>query len=1074
MAWYESDDPFTEDHFGDLADDAGPGHGEPVSELTAFWRGVPESTLRRAFGDDWDRAAALRDEFPTPSVRTQGGWGQVQARFGSDGPTVSVLNPVTAHHRITYCTCRQTSCLHGALAVRALREGWYRVDWRPALAPVLDTRPDRSAVTPERLGIRVVVERRSYGSPLTVTVAPGRRTKKGAWAKNYSWSNALGPTGRRAMTTDQLAVVLGLFPFDDTRYAYQTVELGHLDHGWWDLLDRVEQAGLELDLDGDGEPLVIRRDAPLQIIARGTFNGDTLVMAGDLELPPGATPTAVHLFGSPTHAALLETTSGWELHPVASDALATALLRAGTVEIPGDEVEDFTQTYLSRVEPGRLHLISDIDPEDIRLVAHLRSRGVEGASLTWRWHYPSSARGTTPLNPRYDPQQSPPAERTYGFAPALSPGRDLDAEQQLRRDLLADIDGLEGILGARTIELDPVEACRFGITVQPQLEQHRRAGVVVEGDSVEWTAAESAELDWDVEGTDDRDWFDLSIRLVVDGVEVELRQLLPPLVHGAEYLVLGSGTYVDLTTEPMQQLKAFLEECADLADPDQVRINRYRIDLWERLQELGELRAQAEEWRESAARRTVPDTSDLPVPDGVRAELRPYQVTGYRWLVGLWQAGLGAVLADDMGLGKTLQVLCAIRHQKDHGANGPVLVAVPRSVLATWRDQAAQFVPDLNVRVISQRLKGNQILDEGVDVVITSHQLLRLDAEEYGAEHWSAVVIDEAQAAKNPTSALHRAIRRLDRDFTLAVTGTPLENSLLDLWAIMALVAPGLFGELSDFTKDLRRPIESGDAPELLDRVRRRIRPLLLRRTKNAVATELPEKSEDTVRIDLTSEHAREYRQLLNKERQRILGLLDVDANRHRIEILAGLTRLRLLAATPGEVEKPSAKATELIDRVTELAAEGHRVLVFGQFTTHLQTMRDQLKGAGIASEYLDGGTRNREAVIDRFRGGDVPAFLISLKAGGVGITLTEADYVIITDPWWNPAAESQAIDRTHRIGQTRPVTVYRLVSADTIEEKVVALQENKRKLFSSLLDDGEWQRPLDADEIRGLLLDSE
>ncbi|WP_162164528.1 DEAD/DEAH box helicase, partial [Intrasporangium chromatireducens] len=337
-------------------------------------------------------------------------------------------------------------------------------------------------------------------------------------------------------------------------------------------------------------------------------------------------------------------------------------------------------------------------------------------------------------------------------------------------------------------------------------------------------------------------------------------------------------------------------------------------------------------------------------------------------------------------------------------------------------------------------------------------------------------VLDEAQFVKNHQARTYAAVRRLPAPFKLAITGTPLENSLMDLWALLSIVAPGLFPSPQRFSETYRRPIESGAAPELLETLRRRIRPLMLRRTKESVATDLPPKIEQVVPVTLNPQHRRIYDRHLARERQRILGLLD-DVDRNRIAILRALTKLRQLSLDVHlvEAEAPakirSSKVDALLDQLVEVVAEGHRCLVFSQFTSFLRIVRDRLAEEAIEHVYLDGRTRDRAKRISAFTDGDAPVFVISLKAGGAGLTLTEADYVFVLDPWWNPAVEAQAIDRAHRIGQDKTVMVYRLVSEDTIEEKVLALQERKRELFARVVDEGGLMgAPLSAEDIRGLL----
>ncbi|MFC7458154.1 DEAD/DEAH box helicase [Brachybacterium sp. GCM10030267] len=519
----------------------------------------------------------------------------------------------------------------------------------------------------------------------------------------------------------------------------------------------------------------------------------------------------------------------------------------------------------------------------------------------------------------------------------------------------------------------------------------------------------------------------------------------------------------------MAALRRLLERAAALPDEGQLRINRHDLDLLEELHDLSRLQREAEQWREGLGAVLPADLSEEPLDEGVHATLRPYQLEGYQWLSARWDVGLGGILADDMGLGKTLQLLAAIRRHRRRDER-PVLVAAPRSVLSTWAQQSEMFTPDLRIRVITQRLPGAVADEEPADVYVVSHHLLRLDEDVYSGVDWAAVVLDEAQAAKNPLSRLHRTVRHLRREVTFAITGTPVENSLQDLWALLALTAPGLLPSLAEFNATWRKPIEKAGDAQLLEELRTRIAPSMLRRTKELVATDLPEKSEDVLTQPLHPQAADHYSRVLNRERLRILGLL-ADPDRNRVEILACLTRLRLLATDPGTVEEPSAKTAELVERLRETSATGHRALVFSQFTGHLKIVQAILEGAGISTSYLDGTTRDRERVLEEFRHGDQDAFLISLKAGGSGITLTEVDYVFLLDPWWNPAVEEQAVDRTHRIGQTSPVSVYRFVASGTIEEKVLTLQDEKRRLARSVLQaDGTAPALLDPARIRELL----
>jgi superfamily II DNA or RNA helicase len=662
---------------------------------------------------------------------------------------------------------------------------------------------------------------------------------------------------------------------------------------------------------------------------------------------------------------------------------------------------------------------------------------------------------------------------------------------------------------APEVQLTGLDAMRFVEQLLPALELHPDVVVEVQGELPAYERVDEAPL---VRlGTTDRDdtavadamaagtatvsrtdgagpredWFDLHISVEVGGEEVPFEPLFEALVRGDDVMILGSGSYFRLDVPELDRLRALVEEARELVDPRRrgLRLTRFHVGLWEELVALGVVDRQSARWAASAsALRGLADRPAPPLPAGLLASLRPYQHEGYGWLAALWDARLGGILADDMGLGKTVQTLALAQRAAEAGelTGMPLLVIAPTSVVGTWVSEAARFTPGLRVIPITatDKRRGVPLAEtiDGADVVVTSYALLRIDDESYRALPWAGLVLDEAQFVKNHQSKTYQAARRVGASFTLAITGTPLENSLMDLWSMLSLAAPGLYPSPERFTRTYRRPIESGERPELLDRLRARVRPLMLRRTKEAVATELPPKMEQVLTVDLHPRHRAVYDRHLQRERQRLLGLID-DLNGNRIAILRALTVLRQMSLDPSLVDESyaglaaSAKVDALVEQLTELSQEGHRALVFSQFTGFLSIVRARLEAEGIAYEYLDGSTRNRAERIAAFREGTAPVFLISLKAGGFGLTLTEADYVFVLDPWWNPAAEAQAIDRTHRIGQTRPVNVYRMVSRDTIEEKVVALQERKRDLFARVVDEGgALSASLTADDLRELL----
>lgn len=449
-------------------------------------------------------------------------------------------------------------------------------------------------------------------------------------------------------------------------------------------------------------------------------------------------------------------------------------------------------------------------------------------------------------------------------------------------------------------------------------------------------------------------------------------------------------------------------------------------------------------------------------PTGLLAQLRDYQAYGSAWMTALLQAGFGGVLADDMGLGKTVQTLALLQARREAEAPGPVLLIVPTSLVHTWRSQAEQFTPGLRLVVLhgNDRAAYRAAALEA-DLVVTTYPLLARDREWLAAYDWPLVILDEAQTLKNPASQMAKTLREIPAKGRLALTGTPLENSLQDLWTLMDWVNPGLIGDRKQFQTLFRTPIEKHGDASAQARLNRRLRPFLLRRTKEQVAAELPLKTEILERVELPKpqqalyETVRSVMDVRVREAIRTKGLAA-----SRITVLDALLKLRQVCCDPALVKTQaaqsvtdSAKRARLRELVSELVAEGRRVLIFSQFVEMLHLIERDLTEAGIAYLSLTGQTRNRASVLEAFAKGNAPVFLLSLKAGGVGLTLTEADTVILYDPWWNPAVERQAMDRTHRIGQTKPVFVHRLVAAGTVEEKILDMQHRKQALADAIFE---------------------
>jgi SNF2 family DNA or RNA helicase len=505
-------------------------------------------------------------------------------------------------------------------------------------------------------------------------------------------------------------------------------------------------------------------------------------------------------------------------------------------------------------------------------------------------------------------------------------------------------------------------------------------------------------------------------------------------------------------------LEDFAEVLRD-ADPRQSQPGLYRLNkiqaayLTNSADEIGvKLIGASAGWRERGAPGVFEELGSI------GQQLRDYQLTGVAWLAALGAQNLGGILADEMGLGKTVQALAFLSLQR---GRGPTLIVCPTSLLSNWQREAEQFTPELTVLRIDGPERASKIarLAEH-DLGLTSYGLLRRDAELYADFSFNSVVLDEAQHIKNPETQNAQAAFSLRASRRFVLTGTPMENSVRDLWSLMNFVAPGYLGTRTDFRERYEKPLATGSEPGLQRRLARRLRPFLLRRRKVDVARELPEKIEQIIPCELGSTQRATYNALL-REIQQGLGASDRADGATRMRMLTGLLRLRqiccdlrLLALPPNDNKESSAKLDLLDELLEEIIDGGHRVLIFSQFVKMLDFVRERLEASEVGYCYLAGLTKNRQEEVDRFQNdATIPVFLISLKAGGVGLNLSAADTVIHFDPWWNAAVEAQATDRAHRIGQKRVVTSYKLIARETVEEKILHLQKRKRDLASAMLE---------------------
>ncbi|WP_157372500.1 SNF2-related protein [Arthrobacter sp. Soil736] len=967
---------------------------------------------------------------------------------------------------------------------------------------------------------------------LSLTARPVKENSRGKWVMGqlrwdtfqrsyYGYQlNEFSPEQIRWMRT-----FAALYAAEDTQMTSTHVPLDRFDSPLlWQLLGQASEIGVALVAAKSGDAVVVHEPVSISL--------DIRAHDGGLRLAPhvggtAADHTAMGVIGQPGHGLFWwdaatgpgTSTAALDLHLAPStapvpDAIRPLIRHRTELLVPAAARDSFLAAIFPQLAHAADVICSDasvelpqiLPPELVLTAAHVPSdatadrapssrtqrRLAAGApqdpgTLQLQWHWEYATAGTVTRQPL------PDAGTGY---------RDHTSEAQL----LARVAGILAPFPAAWQEQFPdkssghpgstepavlrnVAAARFTTDALPVLEQLEHLRVVTTGPVPDYSElTDSPLIAVSTKGTDDGDWFDLGVTVTLSGEEVPFDQLFRALAAGQEHLMLANGNYFRLDQPEFLQLRRLIEEARALQDHEgPLRISRYQAGLWDELEELAATAEQADSWRRSVGGLLrFSEILDVPLPAGLNATLRPYQQDGFNWLAFLWEQGLGGVLADDMGLGKTLQAIALICHAKngigaacrDETARLPFLVVAPTSVVPNWAAEIGRFAPGLRVTAATDTLQrsGTDLaaLTAGSDVVVVSYTLFRLDYEAYAAQQWAGLVLDEAQFVKNPATKASQNARRFPAPFKLAITGTPMENNLMELWSMFAITAPGLFPSSKNFADFYQKPVEKDGDAEKLAQLRRRIRPLMMRRTKDLVAKDLPAKQEQVVELDLAPRHRTIYQRHLQRERQKVLGLLE-DMDKNRFAIFKSLTTLRRLSLDASLVDGkygsvPSSKLDALLEQLGDIVAEGHRALIFSQFTGFLGKAAARLDAEGIQYGYLDGKTRRRSEVIERFKSGSTPVFLISLKAGGFGLNLTEADYVFLLDPWWNPASEAQAVDRTHRIGQTRNVMVYRLVARDTIEEKVMALKEKKAKLFTAVLDDDAmFSSALSAEDVRGL-----
>jgi SNF2 family DNA or RNA helicase len=658
--------------------------------------------------------------------------------------------------------------------------------------------------------------------------------------------------------------------------------------------------------------------------------------------------------------------------------------------------------------------------------------------------------------------------------------RDLNAEREAQRQLVGRCQVLEAAEEEHDEWLLGQPATCLQLLVELQEAQEAAPDTLL----LAWPEGESFRVSKRIESQQfrlaiksEKDWFAASGELQIDEDKVlDLRTLLDLMAASkSRFVALGDNQFIALSDElhrRLSELSAFGEHHGK-----GVKVHPLAAFALEELaSDVGGLKAD-QLWRDHLARMESQAEFVPVLPSTLQAELRDYQLAGFEWLARLAHWGVGACLADDMGLGKTLQALALMLSR---APNGPTLVIAPTSVCMNWTSEAARFAPTLNIKLFGAGDRKETLATlQPFDLVVASYGLLQQEAELFAGVHWHTIVLDEAQAIKNGATKRSQAVMALHGDFRMVATGTPLENHLGELWNLFRFINPGLLGNIDQFNLRFAGPIEKAqdkraEAGARL-RLRRLIQPFILRRTKSQVLAELPSRTEIVLQVDLSPQETALYESLRRAALEK-LAAVEGPAAKKAIQILAEMMKLRRACCNPElvapELGLVSSKLTAFAELLSGLLENKHKVLVFSQFVDHLTLIRRHLELHNVAYQYLDGATpmHERKARVDAFQGGEGDVFLISLKAGGMGINLTAADYVIHMDPWWNPAVEDQASDRAHRMGQLRPVTIYRLVAKHTIEESIVDLHQHKRDLADSLLEGSDMAARLSAGDMLSML----
>ncbi len=571
------------------------------------------------------------------------------------------------------------------------------------------------------------------------------------------------------------------------------------------------------------------------------------------------------------------------------------------------------------------------------------------------------------------------------------------------------------------------------------------------------------------------DWFDIHALVKFGEFEIPFNQIRKHILNKKSEFELPNGEIAVIPeawfTE-FSELFAFMEDNAK----GEIGLKKHHLALVQDLENNNLAKVTLD--RKLEKLREFKEIDEYPIPKGFKGKLRPYQKSGFDWLQFLNKYNFGGCLADDMGLGKTVQTLALLQAQQEESHGKTNLLVMPTSLIYNWEEEAKKFTPKLKVHIYAGTNR-NKDLDEFTkyDLIITSYGIVRLDIDLLTKFYFNYIILDESQAIKNPESIISKSVRKLKSKSRLILTGTPIENSTLDLWSQMSFINPGLLGNKTFFRDEFLFPIEKKNDEQKSNRLYSIIKPFILRREKSQVATELPEKVENIKYVTMTAMQEEKYEEAKSFYRNKIMEEIENHGvNKSQMVLIQGLTKLRQIANHPLLVDEDYAGDSGKLDDITHMIhnaiVKGHKILIFSQFVKHLKIISDYLFKNKIDFAYLDGSTKDRREQVERFQQeSNLQLFLISLKAGGLGLNLTKADYVFLLDPWWNPAVEAQAIDRAHRIGQENKVFTYKFIAKNTVEEKILQLQQKKLKLVSDLINVEEgFVKNLTKDDITTLL----